>query len=579
MTNKELAQKLINIAKNVKTLYVMGGIGFPLNEKGKQRAYKNSWNTTSDRVSCIKAATDDTFAFDCVCLIKSVLWGFAADPSKTYGGAVYQSNGVPDIGADTMITKCSELSTDFSNIEIGEAVWMRGHIGVYVGDGLAVECTPKWKNCVQLTACNCTKSGYNRRNWTKHGKLPYVKYVKETSNEAVAPVSVTGTPSTGSEADAKTIWNYLMGKIGNSCGVAGLMGNLYAESALKSNNLQQTYETKLGYSDTTYTAAVDNDSYGNFVKDCAGYGLAQWTYWSRKQNLLNYAQSKKKSIGDLTVQLEFLVKELSESYKTVWNTLKNAKSVLEASNSVLLNYERPANQGSSVQATRAKYGQSYYDKYATAAPSGTSEPSTSNENEVVYTVVEGDTLSKIAAKYGMTYQKLAEYNGIANPNVIRAGQKIKIPRKTSSAQNGTSTKQEVTAAETVYTVKYGDTLSAIAKKYGTTYQKLASYNGISNPNKISAGQKIKIPGNTATSTGSNTAASAPRTFAIGDKVIVNGTVYYTGKGAGKSFQKQNATMFVCDLVSSKVYPYYIGVAYTKGGARQGWVSPNILKKA
>lgn len=579
MTNKELAQKLINIAKNVKTLYVMGGIGFPLNEKGKQRAYKNSWNTTSDRVSCIKAATDDTFAFDCVCLIKSVLWGFAADPSKTYGGAVYQSNGVPDIGADTMITKCSELSTDFSNIEIGEAVWMRGHIGVYVGDGLAVECTPKWKNCVQLTACNCTKSGYNRRNWTKHGKLPYVKYVKETSNEAVAPVSVTGTPSTGSEADAKTIWNYLMGKIGNSCGVAGLMGNLYAESALKSNNLQQTYETKLGYSDTTYTAAVDNDSYGNFVNDCAGYGLAQWTYWSRKQNLLNYAQSKKKSIGDLTVQLEFLVKELSESYKTVWNTLKNAKSVLEASNSVLLNYERPANQGSSVQATRAKYGQSYYDKYATAAPSGTSEPSTSNENEVVYTVVEGDTLSKIAAKYGTTYQKLAEYNGITNPNVIRAGQKIKIPRKTSSAQNGTSTKQEVTAAETVYTVKYGDTLSAIAKKYGTTYQKLASYNGISNPNKISAGQKIKIPGNTATSTGSNTAASAPRTFAIGDKVIVNGTVYYTGKGTGKSFQKQNATMFVCDLVSSKVYPYYIGVAYTKGGARQGWVSPNILKKA
>lgn len=48
---------------------------------------------------------------------------------------------------------------------------------MYIGDGLAVECTPRWKNCVQITACNCDKPGYNRRNWSKHGKLPYVKYV------------------------------------------------------------------------------------------------------------------------------------------------------------------------------------------------------------------------------------------------------------------------------------------------------------------------------------------------------------------------------------------------------------------
>jgi len=189
MTNKELAAKLIHIAKNVKTLYVMGGIGYPLNAKGKQRAYKNSWNTDPDRVKFIEAATDDTFAFDCVCLIKSVLWGFVADPSKTYGGATYQSNGVPDIGADTMITKCSNLSTDFNKIEVGEAVWCPGHIGVYVGDGLAVECTPAWANKVQITACNCTKSGYKRRNWTKHGKLPYVTY--ETSSNIAPTTSKT----------------------------------------------------------------------------------------------------------------------------------------------------------------------------------------------------------------------------------------------------------------------------------------------------------------------------------------------------------------------------------------------------
>ena len=176
--------------------------------------------------------------------------------------------------------------------------------------------------------------------------------------------SVTGTPSTGSVEDEKAIWNFLMVHIDNEYGVAGLMGNLYAESALRSNNLQQSYETKLGYNDTTYTAAVDNGSYDNFVKDAAGYGLAQWTYWSRKQAMLEFHQSKKKSIGDLKTQLEFLIKELSESYKGVWSDLKNATSVLGASNSVLLKFERPANQGESVQKKRAEYGQKYYDKYA-----------------------------------------------------------------------------------------------------------------------------------------------------------------------------------------------------------------------
>lgn len=175
---------------------------------------------------------------------------------------------------------------------------------------------------------------------------------------------ITGTPSTGSIENEKTIWNFLMVHVDNEYGVAGLMGNLYAESALRSNNLQQSYETKLGYNDTTYTTAVDNGSYNNFVKDAAGYGLAQWTYWSRKQAMLEFHRSKKKSIGDLQTQLEFLVKELSESYKGVWSDLKNATSILEASNSVLLKFERPANQGESVQQKRAEYGQKYYDKYA-----------------------------------------------------------------------------------------------------------------------------------------------------------------------------------------------------------------------
>lgn len=165
-------------------------------------------------------------------------------------------------------------------------------------------------------------------------------------------------------SNEETIWNYLYGKLGNAYGTAGLMGNLYAESALRPTNLQNTYEKKLGYSDAEYTAAADNGSYGNFIKDSAGYGLAQWTYWSRKQALLEFAKTEGKSIGDLSLQLDFIWKELTESYSGLLTTLKTATSVRDASTAVLTIYERPADQGESVQAKRASYGQTYYDKYA-----------------------------------------------------------------------------------------------------------------------------------------------------------------------------------------------------------------------
>ncbi len=196
-TAKELAAAAEAVAKNYKTLYVMGCFGAPMNEKNKARYTKNhKYNKAADRTAMIKAASADTFGFDCVCLIKGLLWGWSGDKAKTYGGASYATNGVPDIGADSMIKKCAEVSADFSKIQVGEAVWCKGHIGVYIGDGLAVECTPSWKNCVQITACNCTKAGYNRRNWTKHGKLPYVTYEEE--KPAADPADVPSVKATDS---------------------------------------------------------------------------------------------------------------------------------------------------------------------------------------------------------------------------------------------------------------------------------------------------------------------------------------------------------------------------------------------
>ena len=161
----------------------------------------------------------------------------------------------------------------------------------------------------------------------------------------------------------QTIWQYLQSKLNNPYGTAGIMGNLYAESGLNPQNLQNSYEKKLGYTDSEYTNAVDSGEYKNFTNDSAGYGLAQWTYWSRKVNLQNFAKDARKSIGDLEMQLDFLWKEL-QGYKEVLETLKKATSVREASDSVLLKFERPADQSKAVQAKRAEYGQNYYNKYA-----------------------------------------------------------------------------------------------------------------------------------------------------------------------------------------------------------------------
>ena len=167
-----------------------------------------------------------------------------------------------------------------------------------------------------------------------------------------------------SEGDSeKTIWDTLLAFIGNPYGAAGLMGNLYAESALKASNLQNTRNNAVGMTDEQFTAAMDAGSYDNFVRDGYGYGLAQWTWHTRKAALLAYAQERGVSIGDLAMQLGFLCKEL-EGYSAVLTTLKNTSSVREASDIVLKKYEAPADQSTAVQEKRAAYGQKYFDKYA-----------------------------------------------------------------------------------------------------------------------------------------------------------------------------------------------------------------------
>lgn len=189
-----------------------------------------------------------------------------------------------------------------------------------------------------------------------------------------------------------TIWTTLRAAGLTEAGTAGLMGNLKAESALIPTNLQNTYERKLGYTDATYTAAVDAGTYTNFAKDAAGYGLAQWTYHTRKAALLEFAKAQGKSVGDLWMQLDFLVKELQESFPAVWKTLTATDSVQAASDAVLLRFERPADTSERVRRLRAGFGERFLAELGgTEVPDPVTPPCPTTKTVSGTIVIDGTT--------------------------------------------------------------------------------------------------------------------------------------------------------------------------------------------
>ena len=250
-TAEELATALKSVAQNFKTLYVMGCFGAPMTAANKQRYCNNhSYNKAAARTALIKAASADTFGFDCVNLIKGILWGWRGDTTKTYGGATYASNGVPDINADTIITKCADISTDFSKVPVGALLWCKGHVGVYIGDGLAVECTPSWENKVQITAVKNigAKAGYNARMWTKHGKLPYITYTS-TPAQPVQPVQ----PVTPAPVEPTQPTSYKVGDVVNFTGNKHYTSaNAASGKACKAGKAKVTQVYQLGKSKHPY---------------------------------------------------------------------------------------------------------------------------------------------------------------------------------------------------------------------------------------------------------------------------------------------------------------------------------------
>lgn len=194
---------------------------------------------------------------------------------------------------------------------------------------------------------------------------------------------------------------------------AAWLGNLKAESDLRANNLQNTYEKTLGMTDDEYTSAVDSGAYGKdrFYNDKAGYGLAQWTFWSRKKALYEYVvEQKRVSIGDTQAQIEFLLHELSRDYAGLVARLKACATIKEASDLILTQFEQPANQSDFVKNTRTSYSEELYKKFTGREINSNSSPSIPH-SEVPFLVDVSIIDLNIRTGPGTNYVKTGNYTG------------------------------------------------------------------------------------------------------------------------------------------------------------------------
>lgn len=164
----------------------------------------------------------------------------------------------------------------------------------------------------------------------------------------------------------KAIWDFLLQKTGNAYGTAAIMGNLMAESSLNPRCVT-------GIKDPEYVCKADNEEI-DFAHDGHAFGLVQWCYYTRKGGLQAYAKQTGRSIADLQTQLEYLVKEMSQDYKSVWTAVVNAKDIRTASDIVMLKYEKPAGTSEKSKVKRSSYAQKFYAEFAKPDPEPEPQP-------------------------------------------------------------------------------------------------------------------------------------------------------------------------------------------------------------
>lgn len=183
-----------------------------------------------------------------------------------------------------------------------------------------------------------------------------------------------------------TIWQKLKAKGLSDTAVAAVMGNMQGESGLIPYRVQGDFGQGYTWS-KSYTEEVDKGkiSKAGFVYEGpggGGYGLCQWTYWSRKDGLYETAKRLGLSIGDEQVAVDWFYEEIQEPQrKVVWNDLHSEKSLYDMTVSVLVNYEKPYDQSQRVRDQRTAWAQEIYNRNAGTTPTPEPEPSPAPEPE------------------------------------------------------------------------------------------------------------------------------------------------------------------------------------------------------
>lgn len=306
-------------------------------------------------------------------------------------------------------------------------------------------------------------------------------------------------------SNGEKIYNYLISAGFTPAGASATLGNLDAESGLSPNNLENRKEANLG-SDTYYTSAVNNGTYTKeqFVHDGAGYGIAQWTYYSRKQKLYERTVEKGFSIADLERQCYHLVEEL-KGFTTLYNILKTTNDVHAASDMFLEKFEAPSVPN---YEDRRKRSDTYYNRYGkNYTPPSVVEDTTIKEEaqeEVsiptttlnkTYKVLSGEGWWQIAAKVlkdGTRMHELAALNGKTVGDIIYTGQILKLPDDAVVEEDTTSSNKSYYE----YIVKPGEGWWQVAMntmKDGNKMHEIAAFNNKTISSILHPNMVLKIP--------------------------------------------------------------------------------------
>ena len=165
----------LKLAAEKPSAYLWGTFGMQLTDRLiDQKANQYPARYSSERQAQLRHRAESLcWAWDCAGLIKGILWGWTGEETASYGGGIYQSNGVPDTNVSGLEECCTDLSEDFSALRPGELLFLPGHVGVYAGDGKVIEAT-LWKEYDGVV-----QTDLSARGWTHHGKLSFIEYTAE----------------------------------------------------------------------------------------------------------------------------------------------------------------------------------------------------------------------------------------------------------------------------------------------------------------------------------------------------------------------------------------------------------------